>query len=120
MMVSYQLSYCIFCITGFDFAFYQNGYRYHTKFDDFQNIPPGSYQHVGDNILTLVKNLASAPEVSEGDGVPGKMIYYDIFGFFMISYTTRTAFILNIVTVLLSVAVFFYGLWECKIGNSIH
>ncbi|ENN70647.1 hypothetical protein YQE_12592, partial [Dendroctonus ponderosae] len=51
-------------LVGVDMAYYKDGYRYHTKYDGFDNIPLGSYQHGGDNTLALVKYLANAPEVA--------------------------------------------------------
>lgn len=106
-----------FSLLGFDFAFYQNGYRYHTKYDDFKHIPHGSFQHVGDNILSLVKNLANAPEVSEATSTSGKLIYYDVLGLFMISYTTQIAIILNVVCGVLSIGVFIYAIMDFKLGK---
>lgn len=104
-------------LLGFDFAFYQNGYRYHTKYDDFGNIPHGSFQHVGDNILSLVRNLANAPEMTESNFSRGKTVYFDILGLFMINYTTTTSVILNLTTIILSVGVFVYALVDFKIGK---
>jgi hypothetical protein len=46
-----------------DFAYSTNGYVYHTKYDRFDIIPPGTYQHTGDNMLALIKELGNAPEI---------------------------------------------------------
>lgn len=100
-------------------AFYKNGYRYHTKFDDFKNIPLGSYQHVGDNALSLVRNLANAPEVSEPVPTPGKIVYYDVLGLFMISYTTVVAAILNSAAVIISFSVFLYSIVQFKLSKLV-
>lgn len=107
----------MYSFLGYDFAFYQNGYRYHTQYDDFKNIPHGSYQHVGDNILSLVRNLGNALEVSQTTSEPGKMIYYDVLGFFMVSYDTNTAPIINIVTVLLSIGAFLLAVRNFNLGK---
>ncbi|XP_018573441.1 endoplasmic reticulum metallopeptidase 1 [Anoplophora glabripennis] len=103
-------------LVGVDMAFYKNGYRYHTKFDDFKNIPLGSYQHVGDNALSLVQNLANAPEVSDPVPTYGKIVYFDILGLFMVSYTTLVAAILNSITVIISLSVFFYSIMDFKLS----
>lgn len=100
-------------------AFYKNGYRYHTKYDDFKNIPLGSYQHVGDNTLSLVRNLANAPEVSDPVPTPGKIVYFDILGLFMVSYTTLVATILNSLTVIVSISIFFYSIFDFKLSMSV-
>lgn len=44
-------------VSGVDFAWSSNGYVYHTKFDTVDQIPLGSLQRTGDNILALVKGL---------------------------------------------------------------
>ncbi|KAJ8963361.1 hypothetical protein NQ318_018833 [Aromia moschata] len=102
-------------LVGVDMAFYKNGYRYHTKYDDFEHIPHGSYQHVGDNTLSLIKDLADAPEVENPVPTPGKMVYFDVLGWFMVSYTTTTAVILNLVTVFVSVSTFVYSAADFKL-----
>lgn len=84
-------------------AFVKSGYRYHTKYDDFWNIPLGSFQHAGDNALSLVRNLANAPELSKLDEQPfGKVTFFDIFGWFMVSYNDTLAIILNLLGILIS------------------
>lgn len=45
-------------VSGVDFAWSSNGYVYHTKFDTVDQIPLGSLQRTGDNILALVKGLS--------------------------------------------------------------
>lgn len=100
-------------------AFYKNGYRYHTKYDDFKNIPLGSYQHVGDNTLSLVRSLANAPEVSDPVPTPGKIVYFDVLGLFMVSYTTLVATILNSITVIVSFSVFFYSIYQFKLSKLV-
>ncbi|CAH0551529.1 unnamed protein product [Brassicogethes aeneus] len=99
-------------LVGFDMAFYKDGYRYHTKFDQFDVIPLGSYQHIGDNTLSLVKNLANAPELASTNNEEESnvgVIFYDIFGLFMVSYSTSTAIIINSIVVIGSLVIF--GVW---------
>lgn len=36
-----------------------NGYIYHTKYDRYDIIPPGSIQNTGENALSLIVGLAS-------------------------------------------------------------
>jgi hypothetical protein len=105
-------------VTGLDMAFYKQGYRYHTKYDDFEHIPLGSFQHVGDNILSLIRSLANAPEVSNPKDNPGKIIFYDFFGLFMISYTQTVGHVVNYVVVLLSLAIYAFSVHTFKIGKS--
>lgn len=88
-------------------AFIKNGYRYHTKYDDFWNIPLGSFQHVGDNALSLVQNLANAPELDKPNEQPfGKITFFDFFGWFMVSYNDTLAIILNLLGIIVSLVAF--------------
>lgn len=103
---------------GYDFAFARNGYRYHTKYDGFDNIPLGSYQHVGDNILALIKNLGHAPEITNSsEKSQEKIVYYDFLGLFMINYTVTSAFFLNISLAVLSVAVAIKAFCDLGLGT---
>lgn len=51
-------------IPGMDFAHVMNGYRYHTKYDHIDYIPPAVLQRTGDNILALVKLIASSDQLA--------------------------------------------------------
>lgn len=101
-------------------AFFKNGYRYHTKYDGFENIPLGSFQHVGDNTLSLVKSLANAPELYDLDNQSfGKVTFYDIFGWFMVSYNQTLALVLNLCVSIISVFAFVKFFRDFKLGNII-
>lgn len=52
-------------IPGLDMAHSYNGYVYHTKYDRFNAIPRRTYQLTGNNILSLAKALANAPELED-------------------------------------------------------
>lgn len=100
-------------------AFIKNGYRYHTKFDDFEHLPLGSFQQAGNNALSLITNLANAPELSNPTKNPGKVVFFDIFGLFMISYNQTTAKVVNLVVAALSVIIFGLNLHAFKLGMYI-
>lgn len=91
---------------GLDLAHCDNGYIYHTKLDRMEYIAPGVYQHTGDNILALVKELISSPELIKMDNPavkqPSKVIYFDVFGAFMVVYSETIAICLNTFTVIFS------------------
>ncbi|KAF5270864.1 hypothetical protein FQA39_LY08309 [Lamprigera yunnana] len=91
---------------GMELMFYRNGYKYHTRFDDISNVPLGSIQHIGDNLLKLVRELGNAPEISNPwMQTSGKIIYFDVMELFMIYYTETIAVIINISVSVLSVVV---------------
>lgn len=45
-------------VIGIDMALISNGYVYHTSHDLLNTIPLGTYQNVGDNVLSLAKAFA--------------------------------------------------------------
>jgi hypothetical protein len=68
------------------------------------NMPLGSHQYLGENMLALLKELANAPELENMDEHSnGQMVYYDYLGWFMIYYTNTTSKILNSLAIVLSV-----------------
>ncbi|XP_071054030.1 endoplasmic reticulum metallopeptidase 1-like [Onthophagus taurus] len=96
---------------GYDFAFTRDGYRYHTKYDGFDNIKLGAFQHTGDNILHLTRNLMEAEELDENfTEEDGKMIFYDIFGLFFVHYSETTGVIINSLVIVVS---FLLLIWVC-------
>lgn len=60
-MVINKMFYC----TGVDMGQAINGFIYHTKYDRIDVIPRGSIQNTGDNLLSLVRNLANATELHD-------------------------------------------------------
>lgn len=58
---------CILSCVGIDLAIIDNGYVYHTKSDRVEIIPMGTYQHLGDNLLALVRQIAGSPELANVD-----------------------------------------------------
>ncbi len=69
-------------------------------------IPDGSLQRAGENMLSMVKEIANSPYLAHpGDEKHGKVIYFDFIGMFMVVYTHRVGVILNSVTALIVVVV---------------
>uniref|UniRef100_W8B895 FXNA-like protease n=1 Tax=Ceratitis capitata TaxID=7213 RepID=W8B895_CERCA len=83
---------------GFDMAYIQNGYVYHTEFDSFKVYPKASLQNTGDNVLSLAKSLGNAPEMRNINnyGNMEHFIFFDFLGWFMVHYTMNTNLIVNI------------------------
>lgn len=105
-------------LVGLDMAFIKDGYRYHTSHDTFENIPLGSYQHAGDNVISLVKNLANCPELYENVPSEGTVVYYDVFGLFFMKYPKLFGSILNVYAITSSLIDFVYTFFSFKIGFS--
>ena len=74
-----------------------NGYIYHTKWDDMAQIPSGCLQRGGENILGLLTNLLNSPFLADpGEYKFGKVVFFDVVGLFMISYSEQASLILNV------------------------
>lgn len=101
-----------------DIAFPKNGYVYHTKFDDFGIIKPGAYQHVGDNVLALVRSLSSSDELSTATlDSKEKTIYFDYLGIYMFSYSQTTAQVINISAAVISLLISLISLDRIRQGK---
>ncbi|XP_055702540.1 endoplasmic reticulum metallopeptidase 1-like isoform X2 [Phlebotomus papatasi] len=99
-------------IQGMDMAYAYNGYVYHTKFDRFETIHEGTYQHTGDNVLALVKGMANSPELDiNADLGTGSVIFFDFMGWFMISYTEVVAMIINILIAILQFVIIGFSMY---------
>ncbi|KAF5280389.1 hypothetical protein FQR65_LT03198 [Abscondita terminalis] len=105
-------------VSGLDFAFVDDGYRYHTKHDGFSNIFPGTYQHTGDNILKLTKLMGDAVELPNSEEFAEKSVFYDFFGFFLISYTESLAILINIGVSVISVALAIRAFLNFGVGTT--
>lgn len=98
-----------------------NGYVYHTKYDAMDVIPRGSIQNTGDNILSLVRALSNAPELSNIDAnKQGHVVFYDVLGLFMISYTEDTGKIINFSASGAAIILIIISIWRMSAVSSIH
>ncbi|XP_023177320.1 endoplasmic reticulum metallopeptidase 1 isoform X1 [Drosophila hydei] len=85
-------------VPGLDMAYQHNGYVYHTRFDRAEIIPRGSFQNTGDNLLALIREISSAPELEDtSKHAEGHTVYYDVMGWFLVFYTETEGIILNVV-----------------------
>nr|XP_060618274.1 endoplasmic reticulum metallopeptidase 1 [Anolis sagrei ordinatus] len=83
-------------IPGIDLAFIENGYIYHTKFDTADRILTDSIQRAGDNILGVLKYLATSDKLARSHEYRhGNVVFFDIFGMFVLAYPARVGAILN-------------------------
>lgn len=79
-----------------DFAHATWGYLYHTAYDALDTIPLESLQHTGDNVLSLVRGLANAPELSDIDNYEGtKAVFFDFLNWFLIYYPDWAGIVIN-------------------------
>ena len=88
-------------LSGLDFAYMENAAAYHTKNDKLELLRPGSLQHSGDNMLPFLREVATSPELASRNmsSPPGfsKMgvVYWDILGRYMLTYSQGFAKLLH-------------------------
>ncbi|XP_051002276.1 endoplasmic reticulum metallopeptidase 1 isoform X2 [Acomys russatus] len=88
-------------IPGIDLAFIENGYIYHTKYDTADRILIGSIQRAGDNILAVLKHLATSDMLSSSSEYRhGNMVFFDVLGLFVIAYPSHVGSIINYMVVM--------------------
>ncbi|KAI6171031.1 Peptidase-M28 domain-containing protein [Aphelenchoides bicaudatus] len=85
---------------GIDFAYYKNGWVYHTSEDIEDIIPKGSLQRAGDNILAVVDALLKSPNMNSKSTYSGKHVFFDVVGLFAVSYRAFVAIILNVLSLI--------------------
>ena len=89
---------------GLDFAFIKNGYVYHTRHDTIDKIPDGSIQQAGDNLLNVVLDFVSKP--IENRSSDDDLVFFDVFGLFMMSYSWNpTGIAVNISVAILTILI---------------
>ncbi|XP_043257384.1 endoplasmic reticulum metallopeptidase 1-like [Colletes gigas] len=89
-------------VSGLDFAWATNGYVYHTKFDNIDQIPLGSLQRTGDNILALLQGIVLDNYLSEVaiQENAGNLVFFDFLGTFVIRWPQYVASTINIVSII--------------------
>ena len=89
-------------VVGTDSAYIDNGYVYHTPFDQTRFIPDSTIKHTGDNLLAFVRALANSPHMDSKplpnnarDAMDPKRsigVFYDILGIFCVTYRCAYGF----------------------------
>lgn len=98
-------------VPGMDFAHYINGYRYHTKYDSIEYLSLEVLQRTGDNILALTQEISNCPQLAETEThAKGVSVFYDILGFYFVTYSKTFGNILNVIVCILSTTVPFMSL----------
>ncbi|KAI9008790.1 hypothetical protein CLU79DRAFT_800107 [Phycomyces nitens] len=94
-------------LTGIDLALYKNSYIYHTHLDVVENLEPGSMQHLGENTLAIIDYLALNTTMNNIEQA-SDIVFFDIYGVFFVSYSWKTAYIIQTSTVIVSLVFFGY------------
>ena len=102
-MTSSDTDYNIFTakgsLLGYDFAFYLDGYNYHTLLDQPSIVEDGALQHLGENVLALSReillgrvNLQLPESITDDEN----LIYFDILGRHLVTYSKTTSVIIQL------------------------
>lgn len=84
-------------------------------------IPRGSIQNTGDNILSLARALSNASELSNIEAnESGHVVFFDVLGLFMISYTEDNGKIINYSTAGVAFILVIISIWRMSAVSSIH
>ncbi|KAK6270958.1 hypothetical protein POUND7_008056 [Theobroma cacao] len=85
-------------LSGLDFVYTDNGAVYHTKNDKLELLKSGSLQHLGENMLSFLLQIASSSHLlkaktMDGGGKPNHdtAVFFDILGQYMVVYHMRLA-----------------------------
>jgi hypothetical protein len=70
-------------LTGFNFAFLETYQGYHTRLDTIENLDPRSVQHLGANVLGIIRHFGNLalPQPTEPD-----LVYFNWFGSHLLVY----------------------------------
>ncbi|XP_001640905.2 endoplasmic reticulum metallopeptidase 1 [Nematostella vectensis] len=91
-------------IPGIDIAYITNGFVYHTQYDTPAAITKGSIQRAGENVFSVVKEIANSPLLEDpGEYRHGAMVFFDFLGLLMIHYPERIGVIVNGLTLVITV-----------------
>ncbi|KHJ90704.1 peptidase, M28 family [Oesophagostomum dentatum] len=83
-------------VPGLDIAFVQNGYWWHTEFDEARRITPGSLQRAGDNVYATLLHLLNSPYLENpAEFADQKSVFFDFFGLFVVFYSEGVANVIN-------------------------
>ncbi|KAK2579325.1 hypothetical protein KPH14_008277 [Odynerus spinipes] len=92
-------------ISGVDFAWSTNGYVYHTRFDTVDQIPLGSLQRTGDNILALARGIMLEdflPDKTSQNSAEN-LVFFDFLGAFVIRWSMQIASTINILSIIIGI-----------------
>ncbi|GAU98777.1 hypothetical protein RvY_09877 [Ramazzottius varieornatus] len=86
-------------IPGVDIAFVENGYVYHTHYDQVDQIYPGTLQRAGENLLALLYGMVTSAEFQDlencKDCATDSAVYFDFIGLAFIMYSHTSGIIAN-------------------------
>lgn len=107
-------------ILGLDFAWSTNGYVYHTRFDNADQIPLGSLQRTGDNILALTRSIATGPHLpyAQSQKSEGSLVFFDFLGAFVVQWSQRVACLVNLCSIFIGMFSIYLNIKSARKGTT--
>lgn len=106
-------------LSGVDFAWSSNGYVYHTQYDRLDQIPWGSLQRTGDNMLSLVHGINEQgiySDRTEGkDSKHQELVFFDLLGAIVVRWQMNVSLLINLVVALCSVLAIYKNVRQCRV-----
>lgn len=77
---------------------------YHTKFDNVDQIPLGTLQRTGDNILALTQGIISEDYLSDMSvhGISGSLVFFDFLGAFVVRWPQYIVSVINVASMIIA------------------
>lgn len=107
-------------LSGVDFAWSDNGYVYHTKYDNIAQIPWGSLQRTGDNMLSLIKGINERGIRVQKNEQSHNLVFFDILGAFVVRWKVTLSLLINGSVASLSALSIWYNLRLCREADGIN
>lgn len=83
-------------LSGVDFVWSSNGYVYHTQYDSIAQIPWGSLQRTGDNMLELIKGIMTRGIRVKENEKSHNLVFFDILGAFVVRWKVTLSIAINL------------------------
>lgn len=90
-------------LSGVDFAWSSNGFVYHTEHDSIAQIPWGSLQRTGDNMLALIKGINEKGIRVQRTEQSHNLVFFDILGAFVVRWKVTLSLLINLTAASFSV-----------------
>lgn len=87
-------------LSGLNYAFIEDAHHYHTPSDDLRHLSLASLQHHGDQALAQSRVLCAERSKEPTE----RVVFFDIFGRWVVSFTTGFGLVLSILAALFSAA----------------
>lgn len=92
-------------VSGVDFAWSKNGYVYHTKLDNVNQVPLESLQRTGDNLLALSQQIIISDYLGNKtlQQTNESPVFFDFIGAFVICWPQYIAKIVNLISLIIQI-----------------